>query len=125
MLMKTRLIDFHEVEEHQWAIDQKLRNWARWLKPGRQSWMSPMFAQYRSKAWQWERPAVADPINILEAADMEKAVSALPDKHKHAIRWAYYFQSSPSIAFRVLGVNRDGLMLLIRDGRQMLINRQK
>lgn len=123
--MKTRLIDLDAVEEHQWAVDLKLRNWARWLKPGKQSWISPMFAQYRCKGWQWERPAIADPINILDAVDMEKAVHALPDKHRHAIRWAYVFKSSPAIVFRVLGVNQSSLMLLIRDGRQMLINRQK
>lgn len=123
MLMKTNTIDFHHVEQHQLGIDARLNNWARWVKPGRQSWINPMFAQYRSKAWQWHRPEIHDPLDTLDAMKIEKAVSALPDKHRAAVRWAYVIRCSPAVVFRALGVNRDGLMLYLRDGRQMLINR--
>jgi DNA-directed RNA polymerase specialized sigma24 family protein len=123
MLMKTRQIDFHAVDANHWEIDARLVNWARWVKPGRQSWVSPMFAQYRSKAWQWERPEVKDPINTLDAMLMEKMVGALPDKHRTAIRWAYVVRCTPAIVFRFMGVNADGLMEYLHDARQMLKNR--
>ena len=123
MLMKTRMVDFHAVEVAHYAIDARLSNWARWVKPGRQNWVSPMFAQYRSKAWQWERPEVKDPINTLDAMEIEKAVGALPDKHRTAIRWAYVIRCTPAIVFRAIGVNAEGLAEYIHDGRQMLKNR--
>ena len=123
MLMKTHTIDFHTVEQHQRAIDLRLVNWARWVRPGRQNWVSPMFAQYRSKAWQWERPQIADPLDILDAMKLEKAVGALPDKHRTAVRWAYVIKNEPWRVQKRLGLTVDGLMQYLRDGRQMLIVR--
>lgn len=125
MLMRTNTIDFHTVEQHQRAIDLRLVNWARWVRPGRQNWVSPMFAQYRSKAWQWERPTIADPLDTLDAMRLEKAVGMLPDKHRAAVRWAYVVQCGPSAPMRALGLSREGLMQYLRDGRQMLINNGK
>ncbi len=122
MLMKTKMVDFHAVDPKHHAIDARLINWARWVKPGRQNWVSPMFAQYRSKAWQWERPEVKDPLNTLDAMEIERAVGALPDKHRTAIRWAYVIRCTPSVIFRALGVNADELSRYLHDGRQMLQN---
>lgn len=123
MLMPVKQVDFHVIENHQRAMDARLLNWARWVKPGRQSWISPMFAMYRSKSWQWERPEVKDPIDTLDAMALEKAVSALPQKHREAVRWAYVIKCTPAPVCRKIGANYDGLLVYLRDGRQMLINR--
>jgi hypothetical protein len=123
MLMPV-MIDFNRVELKHADINEKLENWARWVTPGRQSWVSPMFKQYRSKAWQWHPREFSDRARPLEAAAMETAVSGLPEKHRYAIRWAYVWRSSPATAMRALGVSNEGLLLLLRDGRQMLINRR-
>ena len=123
MLMKTRQIDFHAVAPGQYAIDARLVNWARWVKPGRQSWVSPMFAQYRSKAWQWERPEIKDPINTLDAMLIEKLVGALPDKNRTAVRWAYVVRCTPAVVMRHMGVDGESLLAYLNDGRAMLKNR--
>jgi hypothetical protein len=54
---------------------------------------------------------------------MEVAVGSLPEKHRYAIRWAYVWKWSPSKAMKDTGSTNDGLMLLLRDGRQMLVNK--
>jgi len=122
MLMATK-IDFHHVEPKHSGIHADLENWARWVKPARQSWISPMFQLYRSKAWQWHAPEHRAVVRSLDAMEMEKAVSRLPERNRAAIRWAYVIRCSPSGPMRALGVSNDGLMLLLRDGRQMLVNR--
>lgn len=115
-------IDFHHVEDNHLAIHARLENWARWVKPGRQSWINPMFAQYRSKAWQWHTPEINVPLDTLDAIFIEKAVSALPETHRATVRWAYVIRSGPSTACRKIGTSMDGLMLYLRDGRQILID---
>lgn len=121
---RVNLVNLHAVESHQRAIDARLANWARWVRPSRQSWICPMFRQYRSKAWQWERPPVKDPIDTLDAMIMEKAVCALPEKHRQSIQWAYYAPFIPvARVLRYLGVNDEALFVLICDSRQILINR--
>lgn len=122
MLMATK-IDFHQIEGRHEKIHIELENWARWVQPSRQSWVSPMFQQYRSKAWQWHAPEHRETVRSLDAIEMEKAVSKLPNKHRAAIRWAYVIRCSPSGPMRALGVSNDGLLLLLNDGRQMLVNK--
>ena len=122
MLMPVK-IDFHQVEAKHSDIHAELENWARWVKPTMQTWISPMFKQYRSKAWQWHAPEHKDVIRSLDAMKMEKAVYHLPEKNRAAVRWAYVYRCTPSVPMRSLGVSNDGLMMLLRDGRQMLKNR--
>ena len=119
----SKLPDLHQVDKEHHAIDARLKNWARWLQPSKQNWVSPMFAQYRSKAWQWARPEVKDVLDTLDAMKLEKAVCALPDKHKVAVRWAYVLKCTPIHVCRTLGVNTQGLYDSLIDGRTMLINR--
>ena len=119
-------IDYHLVADHHVGIHMKLEQWARWVRPRQHGWQTaPMFRQYRSKAWQWERPEPRAALNLPEAMEMERAVSGLPDKHREAIRWAYVFPGSPSAIARKLGVNPRGLMDLVSAARTMLINRTK
>jgi DNA-directed RNA polymerase specialized sigma24 family protein len=117
-------VDFFQVHERHYEIDARLRAWASWVRVRPVGWqVAPMFRQYRSKAWQWERPEPRAALNIPEAVEMEKAVSLLPEKHRTAIRFAYVFCGSPGKVCRDLGVSKAGLMELIQNGRTMLVNR--
>lgn len=122
MLMKVK-VDFHHVDEHQRDMDARLVNWAQWVKPRSPSWVSPMFRQARSNAWQWHAPEHRQTCNILDAQAMEKAVCQLPEKHRTAIRWHYVYPVPPHKVQRALGVTEMALYQLVRDARQMLMNR--
>jgi DNA-directed RNA polymerase specialized sigma24 family protein len=124
--MKRDLIDFFVVEHHQLAIHERLDNWSRWVEHrcrvgGK---VAPMWANYRSNARQWHEPELRAPTNELDGQAMEKAVAMLPAPHRDAIRWNYVWKGGPLHMARKLGVSKDGLQMLVRDGRQMLINRR-
>ncbi|WP_219209461.1 hypothetical protein [Variovorax boronicumulans] len=124
MLMKVK-VDFHVVEEHQRAIDLRLSNWARWCNGTASPQCSPMFRLTPSP------PRVRGDLNAngvavdrMDAATVAKAVAALPAPHRAAVNWAYVKPVSPHRACSALGTSMQGLAMLLRDGRQMLINRQ-
>lgn len=122
--MKRDAIDFHFVADHHVGIHARLEQWARWVRVRPHGWQTaPMFRQYRSKAWQWERPALRVEVNTLEAVAMEKQVSRLPDAEREAVRWSYVFSGSPVAMARSLRVSKQGLMDLVAAGRTMLLNR--
>ena len=83
-----------------------------------------MFRQYRStEIWAARDSLVTD---SLDGHQMEKAVCALPEKHRDAIRWSYVFwRIPPGKMCKHLAVSRQGLALLIHDGRSMLKNRSR
>jgi DNA-directed RNA polymerase specialized sigma24 family protein len=123
--MKRDHIDFFLVADQHLAIHERLEAWARWVKVRPFGWqVAPMFRQYRSKSWQWERPEPRPAVNLPEAVAMEKAVSLLPEKHRDAIRWNYVRCGSPLKMARHLGVSTQGLLELVGQGRTMLINRR-
>lgn len=119
-------VDFASVPVSQWKMHDRLDNWARWARGSqRQTGMaSPMFSLYRSTEVQRRRSGEETPVPIdkMDAQAVAKGVSALPDKHRRAIQWHYLHPRNPSGQARELGVSMEGLALLVRDGRQMLIN---
>jgi DNA-directed RNA polymerase specialized sigma24 family protein len=122
--MRRDSVDFFLIQDGQLGIHAKLENWARWVRVRPHGWQTaPMFRQYRSKAWQWEMPDLKPATDDLAAAAMEKAVTALPEKHRAAIRWSYVFNGSPGAMARDLAVTKQGLLDLIQAGRAMLMNR--
>lgn len=125
-MIREQFIDFHLVADRHLGIHAELENWARWVRVRPHGWqVSPMFRQYRSKNWQWERPEIRQQADMPAAVAMEKAVSLLPHKHRDAIRWAYVFCGAPGAMARTLGVSKQGLCELIAAGRAMLINRSE
>ena len=123
-MRREEWVDYFAVPERHLEIHRRLEAWARWVRVRPQGWQtSPMFRQYRSKAWQWERPTIPDPVNVPEAVEMEKAVSQLPEKHREAVRWCYVFAGPPGAVARRLGVSKQGLQDLVSIGRTMLVNR--
>lgn len=123
MLMPTKFPDFHYVPEAQKAIDARLENWASYVRVKFPSWVSPIWKLGKSNGRQWHAPEFRPACDILDGHKIEKAVAALPAIHAAVIRWAYVYRTG-EIPFRKKhGLSREGLALLLKDGRQMLINR--
>ena len=119
-------IDFDYVPSNQAEIDKRLVNWERWVKVRPHGWhTAPMFRQAQSNSRQWHPPEIKDPVDSLDAVVIEKAVSALPDKHRIALRWFYVFKGSPVKLARSLGLTLDALFDLIIDARSMLKTLEK
>lgn len=119
------VVDFSHVPTRQDAIHLRLEHWAMWVRVRPQPWkVQPMFKQYRSHAWQWERPEIQVQLNTLEATETERAVSWLPEPHRTVVRWAYVFPHIPVNAVRSqLGLTREMLARVLVDGRDMMRNR--
>jgi len=62
-------------------------------------------------------------VDRIDAMRIAKAVAALPVPHRSAVNWAYVRPVSPRRACQAIGTTMEGLALLLRDGRQMLLNR--
>lgn len=123
-MRRDDLIDFFYVEPHQLGIHSRLENWSRWVSIRFEAGKAhPMWAKSRSNARQWHAPDLREPTDILDAQAMEKAVTLLPTKNRDAIRWNYVTRCGPLHMARRLGVSKTGLSQLVRDGRQMLMNR--
>lgn len=120
---KPGSVDFHYIEENHRHIDGVLKNWASWVTPRAPSWVSPMFRMAKSNTRQWHAPEIRETCDVIGAMQMEKAVSKLPEPHRTAIRWHYVIRCSPTAACRELGLSHAGLYGVVRDGRQMLVNR--
>lgn len=127
MLMRVQEnVDYNHVPEHHKAIHERLENWRRWVVVRPSGWQTaPMFRMYQSKARQWESPVIQNPVNTLDAILVEKAVSALPEKHRAAVRWSYVHAGNPVAMARTLGVSKQGLADLVEAARSMLNNRMK
>ena len=122
--MRRDFIDFFYVEAHQLDIHRRLENWARTVEVWRASGKPhPMWAKARSNSRQWHEPEPRPPTDTLDGHKIEKAVSALPEPHRDALRWNYVHKGGPLHQARKQGVTKDGLARLVKDARQMLINR--
>lgn len=118
-------IDLNHVHPKHDSIDRRLCEWSRWVKVRPVSWATaPMFRMYKAPKQFESDLYVPIAINTLDASEMERAVSFLPDKHRTAIRWCYVHSHVPvGKVQRELGATREALAGLIHDGRSMLVNR--
>lgn len=120
--MKVNTIDFHAVQSEHQAIHRRLENWARLVKYQGMHWVAPIWKRGRSNGRQWETPVLMAPVDTLQGWRVEKAVAALPQKHREAVRWAYVYKDAPAKRCRDLGLTHEGLDNHVRSGRQMLLN---
>lgn len=123
--MKRDAIDFHVIPEKQQAIHARLENWERWVRVRPHGWFThPMWRNSRTSR-QWEvSPYIGVPVNTIDAMLIEKAVSALPVKHRDALRWYYVRKGNNPVAMaRQLALSKQGLADLVEAGRTMLNNR--
>ena len=124
MRVQETTVDYNYVPERHAAIHERLENWRRWVIVRPHGWCThPMFKNF-SASKQWESsPHISTPVDTIDAALIEKAVYALPDKHRDAIRWWYVHAGNPVAMARRLGVSKQGLADLVDAGRAMLQNR--
>jgi DNA-directed RNA polymerase specialized sigma24 family protein len=122
--LQREYIDFHAVPDGQLAMHDRLLNWARYVRVHVPHWQSPIWRLGKSNTRQWEPPTLREDVDTLDGHAVEKAVSALPEKHREAVRWHYVWRTTPTYARRVLGVTNEGLQRLVIDGRTMLQNRR-
>ena len=117
--------DFSRIPARHDAINIRLEHWGQWVTVKPRGWgIQPMFKQYRSHAWQWERPEIKAQINTIEASETERVVSMLPEQHRTVIRWLYVWPWVPVNAVRRdLGLTRVELASLAVDARDMVIDR--
>lgn len=124
MRVTETTVDYNYVPERHAAIHERLENWRRWVIVRPNGWqVAPMFRMYQSKARQWHAPVIQTPVDTLDAVLVEKAVAALPEKHRAAVRWSYVHCGNPVAMARALAVSKQGLADLVGDGRTMLQNR--
>lgn len=116
--------DFFSVDPAHHKIDARLVNWSRWVQVRPASFVQPMFKGFKSSE-VWAHNEISVPINPLDGALVETMVSALPVRHRDAIRWAYVYRIQPWRFCRNMGITQTTLAELIHDGRQMLINRSR
>ena len=107
----------------QQAMHERLENWGRWADVRQYYTCSPMFRLYRSNSRQWQAPEIKPCIDILDAAKVEKAVTALPEPHRKAIVWFYIIRSGELQYRRKEGLTLEALNTLVLAARMMLINR--
>lgn len=121
----TEIVDYNHVQDRHQVIHERLENWRRWVIVRPHGWqVAPMFRMYQSKSRQWEAsPRIGTPVDAIDAALMEQAVYALPEKHREAVRWWYVYRRDPVAMARSLGVSKQGLADLVDAGRTMLNNR--
>lgn len=120
----TETVDYNYVQAHHEAIDARLRNWSRWVIVRPHGWQThPMWRNSRTSR-QWDvSPHVGVSTDTLDAVLIEKAVAALPEKHRAAVRWSYVHAGNPVAMARTLAVSKQGLADLVDAGRTMLQNR--
>lgn len=116
-------VDFHAVAIEHHAIHERLQNWARWCYSNGGRTVAPMFRLYRSSE-QWNHSHIVDGVDSLDAQKVQKGVSMLPEHNRKALAWCYVLRTSPKRAARDLAVTMDGLMVLVTNGRAMLVNRR-
>ena len=118
-------IDFHAVKPAHEAVHAELQNWAAWCEPRRRGGLgcAPMFRLYRPPP-EFSGHEPTRQVDALAAVSAQQKFIGLPEKHRHALAWAYVYPwVPPGKAQRLLALTRQGLADLVHDGRQMLANR--
>jgi len=116
--------DFHYVPETHKVIDERLSNWAAYVQVKSPSWVSPIWKLGKSNGRQWHEPEFRPACDVLDGNRLEIAVRALPDVHMRSLRWFYVYRYGEQKFRREAGLTRDGLVQVLKDARQMLINRR-
>ena len=125
MLMRIQeTVDYNHIKPEHEAIHARLENWSRWVRVRPHGWSTHPMWRSALTSRQWDvSPHIGTPVDTLDAALMEKAVYALPEKHREAVRWWYVYRRDPAAMARNLGVSKQGLADLVGSGRTMLQNR--
>lgn len=122
--MRLPDVDVFYVDPRHDAIDARLRNWAAWAAVRPHYATSPMFKAmgYRSNSRQWHPPEIKDAINIKDAIEVERVVSAMPALHRMIVRWFYVYRTDTRRFCHKIGMQADTLRQYCADARDMVQN---
>ena len=83
----SSMTDFSHVPTRQDAIHLRLEQWGHWVRVHPRAWAThPMWRNAKTPR-QWDiDPHIAETINTLEAHEIERAVSLLPEMHRIVLR---------------------------------------
>ena len=117
-------VDLNAVLPQHRSIDARLANWGRWsFGPTRHN-VSPMFRGMPREPQLCDAGALtAETIDGQDAMKLAKIIGQLPEKHRAALNWCYVSPGAPKRICQKLGTSFQGLADLLRDARQMLVNR--
>lgn len=117
--------DLHHIPSNQAVIHSRLENWRRYVSTSSRAWfVQPMFKFAKTPKTREADLHVPMPIDTQDGHILEKAVSALPEKHRAVIRWYYVFPYIPENRIRrECGLTREMLAKIAIDARNMLHNR--
>ena len=122
-------VDLNAVLPQHRQIDARLANWGRWCHGPTRRDVSPMFrGMPRQPHLRQAGDIQTELLDPLDAAKVAKVVGQLPEKHRAVLNWCYVLnpnskEASPIRACKKLGTSFQGLADLLRDARQMVINR--
>lgn len=121
------LVDFASVPPSQWALHDRLENWARWARGGsgesaRMESATPMFRLFQSsEAKRTYGEATTVPVDRDDAMKLAKAIGHLPMQKRKAIHWYYLAPRDPAGKAGELGIEVQRLADLVKDARAMLL----
>ena len=125
MLMRvTEMVDYCYVSLEHELIHARLLNWERWVRVRPHGWFThPMWKNSRTPRHWDVSPHTSIPVNTIDAMWIEKAVAAMPAKHRDALRWYYVHKGNNPVAMaRQLALSKQGLADIVSAARTMLIN---
>ena len=121
------MTDFSHVPTRQDAIHLRLEQWGHWVRVHPRAWAThPMWRNAKTPR-QWDiDPHIAETINTLEAHEIERAVSLLPEMHRIVLRWLYVWPwVHEGKIRRETASTTDRLYEVAIDARDTVINRLK
>ena len=120
--MRRDAISLSDVPAEQQETHEALLEWARWcaVRPG--SHVAPMFRGYTPYLYP-EATGGRRPVDQLLALKVQRAYTAVPERHRMALAWWYCFPYvGDGRVRREMGVTRMELARLVIDGRTMVKN---
>ena len=120
----TEIVDYNHVQDRHQAIHARAGELAQ-VGDRSPAWLAgcPDVPYVPEQVQAVARPVIQTPVDTLDAVLVEKAVYALPEKHREAVRWWYVYRRNPAAMARSLGVSKQGLADLVVAGRTMLQNK--
>jgi hypothetical protein len=111
-------IDFIKLDDDEIKIDQRLRNWAIWVRPSRgYGTVHPMFRWYRPTE-HWQGIGAKSNCDLQDAEAVERVMRDLNQVERLAIKWYYIEFSSPTKICKVLQLSLADLKMIVKRARK-------
>ena len=115
-------VDFTIVPEAQLAMHDRLINWGLSCRNSGGTSTAPIFRGYRApSAMDRYGELTKAGVDTADARRISLAITTLPQANRLALSWYYVTPRNPASACRQIGCSMVVLDMLVRNGRQMLI----